>query len=73
MWAMSVKANPVADVMILPNLPVNLIDPAGQPAGIVHKIIIDATTPIAPDRRGRYGQELDIPPQPMCGERNSLP
>jgi 4-hydroxybenzoate decarboxylase len=26
-------------------------------------MIIDATTPIAPDRRGHYGQELDIPPQ----------
>jgi hypothetical protein len=36
-------------------------DAAGQPAGIVHKMIIDATTPIAPDRRGHYGQELDRP------------
>lgn len=41
----------------------NLIDPAGQPAGIVHKMIIDATTPITPDRRGHYGEELDTPLQ----------
>jgi len=61
MWAMSVKVNPAGDVMIVPNLPVNLLDPAGQPGGMAHKMIIDATTPIAPDVRGHYGQELDTP------------
>jgi len=61
MWAMSVKVNPGGDVMILPNLSVNLLDPAGDPTGVVHKMIIDATTPIAPDRRGDYGEELDQP------------
>jgi UbiD family decarboxylase len=63
MWAMSVKVNPAGDVMILPNLSVNLIDPAGQPSGIIHKMIIDATTPIPPDQRGDYGEELDSPQQ----------
>jgi vanillate/4-hydroxybenzoate decarboxylase subunit C len=61
MWAVSVKVNPAGDVMILPNLSENLIDPASDPPGMVHKMIIDATTPIAPDRRGDYGQELDTP------------
>jgi vanillate/4-hydroxybenzoate decarboxylase subunit C len=61
MWAMSVRANPAGDVMILPNLAENLLDPAGQPNGMAHKMIIDATTPIAPDRRGHYGQVLDTP------------
>jgi 4-hydroxybenzoate decarboxylase len=61
MWAMSVRANPGGDVMILPNLAENLLDPAGQPNGMAHKMIIDATTPIAPDRRGNYGQVLDTP------------
>jgi UbiD family decarboxylase len=61
MWSMSVKVNPAGDVTILPNLSVNLLDPAGQPGGMVHKMIIDATTPIAPDIRGHYGQELDYP------------
>jgi vanillate/4-hydroxybenzoate decarboxylase subunit C len=28
---------------------------------MAHKMIIDATTPIAPDRRGHYGQVLDTP------------
>ena len=42
-------------------LSVNLLDPAGDPTCVVHKMIIDATTPIAPDRRGDYGEELDQP------------
>lgn len=61
MWALSVKVNPAGDVLILPNLPENLLDPASQPPGMVHKMVIDATTPIAPDRRGDYGQELTAP------------
>jgi 4-hydroxybenzoate decarboxylase len=63
MWAMSVKVNPAADLIVVPNLPDNLLDPAGQPGGMVHKMIIDATTPIAPDIRGDYGEELDQPPK----------
>ncbi|HEY2620251.1 MAG TPA: non-oxidative hydroxyarylic acid decarboxylases subunit C [Acetobacteraceae bacterium] len=61
MWAMSVKVNPAGDIIILPNLSENLLDPACQPGGMVSKMIIDATTPIAPDIRGDYGQELDTP------------
>jgi 4-hydroxybenzoate decarboxylase len=61
MWAMSVRANPAGDVVIIPNLAENLLDPAGQPAGMAHKMIIDATTPVAPDRRGDYGEVLDTP------------
>lgn len=61
MWAMSVKANPGGDVLMLPNLSVNLLDPAGQPNGMIQKMIIDATTPVTPDVRGDYGQELDTP------------
>jgi UbiD family decarboxylase len=63
MWAISVKVNPAGDIAIVPNLSVNLLDPAGQPSGIVPKMIIDATTPIAPDIRGDYGEELDTPQQ----------
>lgn len=63
MWAMSVKVNPGGDVVMLPNLSVNLLDPAGQPNGIIQKMIVDATTPVTPDLRGDYGQELDTPQQ----------
>jgi UbiD family decarboxylase len=61
MWAISVKVNPAGDLVIIPNLPENLLDPAGQPNGMASKMIIDATTPIPPDVRGDYGEELDTP------------
>src|SRR5689334_3072734 len=61
MWAMSVKVNPAGDVVTIPNLAENLLDPACSPGGIVTKMIIDATTPVAPDVRGDYGEELDKP------------
>ncbi len=62
MWAISVKVNPAGDVIMLPNLAENLLDPACQPSGMVQKMIIDATTPIAPDIRGDYGELLQPPP-----------
>jgi 4-hydroxybenzoate decarboxylase len=56
-----VKVNPEGDVFKIPNLSENLLDPACSPGGIVTKMIIDATTPVVPDLRGNYGQELDQP------------
>ena len=63
MWALSTKVNPAGDVTILPNLCIDLLDPASEPPGISHRMIIDATTPVPPDRRGSFGQELDSPQQ----------
>jgi UbiD family decarboxylase len=65
MWAISVRANPAGDTVIIPNFAENLLDPAGQPAGMTHKMIIDATTPVPPDRRGNYGELLDTPAQTL--------
>jgi UbiD family decarboxylase len=73
MWAMSVRANPAGDVVIIPNLAENLLDPAGEPNGMAHKMIIDATTPKAPDRRGDYGEVLDTPEQTGAWRERLLP
>ena len=61
MWAISVRVNPAGDVLMLPNLAENLLDPACQPSGMVQKMIIDATTPVPPDNRGDYGELLQSP------------
>jgi 4-hydroxybenzoate decarboxylase len=61
MWAVSTKVNPAGDVIMLPNLSINVLDPAAEPEGISHKMIIDATTPVLPDRRGNFSQQLDSP------------
>ncbi|MGI6870738.1 non-oxidative hydroxyarylic acid decarboxylases subunit C [Amycolatopsis sp. 3B14] len=62
MWALSTKVNPAGDLVNTPNLPVLELDPGSQPAGITNKMIIDATTPVAPDDRGHYSQPVrDLP------------
>jgi vanillate/4-hydroxybenzoate decarboxylase subunit C len=62
MWALATKVNPAGDVIILPNMTVDVLDPSSQPQGIVHKMVIDATTPVPPDNRGNFGEELSDPP-----------
>lgn len=62
MWAMSSKVNPAGDLVQLPNMSVVELDPGSTPPGITDKLIIDATTPIAPDERGHYSQPVkDLP------------
>lgn len=61
MWALSTKMHPAHDLVTLPDMPVLPLDPGSDPAGITHKLIIDATTPTAPDDRGHYSQGV-VPP-----------
>ena len=43
-------------------LPVLALAPQADTPGIVDKLIIDATTPIAPDNRGNYDNQVhDLP------------
>ena len=50
MWAVSTKVNPAGDAIMLPNMSIDVLDPASQPDGISHKMVIDATTPVPPLR-----------------------
>ncbi|MGW7519746.1 non-oxidative hydroxyarylic acid decarboxylases subunit C [Streptomyces sp. NPDC054796] len=62
MWALSAKVNPAGDLVNIPNLSVLELDPASEPAGITNKLIIDATTPVDPDRRGNFSTPAkDLP------------
>src|ERR1700754_4140563 len=62
MWALSTKMNPSGDLTIVPNLPVLELAPQAETPGIVDKLVIDATTPVEPDRRGNYGNQVhDLP------------
>ncbi|MEU0109893.1 MULTISPECIES: non-oxidative hydroxyarylic acid decarboxylases subunit C [unclassified Streptomyces] len=62
MWAMSAKVDPREDVVVVPNLSVVELAPAARPAGITSKMIIDATTPVAPDARGNFSTPArDLP------------
>ena len=62
MWALSSKVNAATDLVNLPNMSVVELDPGSQPPGITNKLVIDATTPVSPDDRGRYGMPVsDLP------------
>lgn len=62
MWALSTKMNPSGDLIIAPNMPVLGLAPQANTPGVVDKLIIDATTPTAPDKRGNYGNQVrDLP------------
>lgn len=62
MWAITTKFNPAYDLVNLPNLSTLALDPSSEPPGITNKLIIDATTPIAPERRGHCGHPVTDPP-----------
>jgi vanillate/4-hydroxybenzoate decarboxylase subunit C len=61
MWALSTKFNPQFDLVVVPGLSVLSLDPASDPEGMTCKMVIDATTPIAPETHGHYSQELRDP------------
>jgi UbiD family decarboxylase len=49
MWAMTTRVRPDKDVVKIPCAPGMPLDPSSEPAGMHTKLIIDATTPVAPD------------------------
>jgi 4-hydroxybenzoate decarboxylase len=62
MWALSTKMNPAGDLIRVPNLSILELAPQADTPGIVEKLIIDATTPVEPDRRGNYSNQVhDLP------------
>lgn len=62
LWAVSTKMNPAGDLIQVPNMPVLGLAPQATTPGITDKLVIDATTPVAPDTRGNYGNQVrDLP------------
>ncbi|HEY4384217.1 MAG TPA: UbiD family decarboxylase, partial [Ktedonobacteraceae bacterium] len=61
MWALSTRFQVSKDMVIVPNASVLPLYPSAEPAGITHKIIIDATVPVDPDMRGEFAQPLNAP------------
>lgn len=61
MWAITTRVKPDKDVAIIPNCPGMPLDPSSVPAGIHTKMIIDATTPTAPEKIERETQLLETP------------
>jgi len=63
MWAIATKVHPRHDVFTIPNLPVVSLDPSSEPPGMTDKLVIDATTPVHPDARGRFARSPLVEPR----------
>ena len=66
MWALTTRVQPSKDVAIIPNCPGMPLDPSSVPAGMHSKLIIDATTPVAPEPNPREVELLN--PSPATGK-----
>jgi len=73
MWALSTKVQARQDIVTIPGLSVVPLDPGSHPPGVTDKVIIDATTPMAPDVRGHYSQPLEPPAGTVEWERRLAP
>jgi UbiD family decarboxylase len=61
MWALTTRVDPIKDVALIPNCPGMPLDPSSNPPGMHSKLIIDATTPTAPEAVTRETQLLEPP------------
>ena len=62
MWALTTRVKPSKDVVVIPNCPGMPLDPSSNPAGMHDKLIIDATTPVAPEPNPRSCELLSPSP-----------
>jgi vanillate/4-hydroxybenzoate decarboxylase subunit C len=69
MWALSTKFTPEFDAITIPRMFDIALDPAGFPQGITSRLILDATTPVRPDVRGRRDQLITPYPQAVHWEQ----
>lgn len=61
MWAITTRVLPSKDVKIIQNAAGMPLDPSSFPAGMTSKMIIDATTPVAPEPNPRAVKLLEDP------------
>lgn len=61
MWALATRVAPDKDLVVIPNASVLSLDPSSEPPGITHKLIIDATTPKAPESRSQFAPSVEAP------------
>lgn len=61
MWALTTRVRTDKDVVTIPYAPGMPLDPTSEPPGMHTKLIIDATTPVAPDFISRETEILEAP------------
>ena len=69
MWALSTRVRADKDVTVVTNTPGMPLDPCSEPAGMGCKLIIDATTPKAPDSMREVTMIANPPESEAAGKR----
>lgn len=63
MWAMSTRIRGDKDVIVIQNTPGMPLDPGSEPPGMGCKVIIDCTTPVAPEPKMRDVKMVELIPE----------
>ncbi|WP_428559516.1 MAG: UbiD family decarboxylase [Solidesulfovibrio sp. DCME] len=63
MWAMSTRIRGPQDVIVIPATPGMPLDPGSEPPGMGCKVIIDCTTPVAPEPKMRDVKMVELIPE----------
>ena len=58
MWALSTRMDPVRDVTLIDNTPIDYLDFASPESGLGGKIGLDATNKIAPETHREWGRQI---------------
>lgn len=58
MWAVSTRMDPVRDVTLIENTPIDYLDFASPESGLGGKIGLDATNKIAPETKREWGRQI---------------
>jgi 4-hydroxybenzoate decarboxylase len=60
MWALSTRTR-ASDIVVIPNMPMVIVDPAAEVPGKGHRLIIDATSHMPPDPVGADARSVTPP------------
>ena len=63
MWAVSTRMDPVRDITLLQNTPIDYLDFASPESGLGGKMGLDATTKIAPETSRDWGRKIAMDPR----------
>ncbi len=63
MWAISTRMDPVRDVTMIENTPIDYLDFASPESGLGGKIGLDATNKLPPETKREWGEKLFMEPE----------
>jgi len=58
MWAMSTRMDPVRDITMIENTPIDYLDFASPESGLGSKVGLDATNKLPPETHREWGEEI---------------